>query len=103
MGKPKNMYEYNNGTYKGVSNLNRIYGFIDTRDGNQGSTYFFKKYFGLNQCSAPTPIPPVVYDTKIVSLLDFNYSGDIAIKNTMEWYFNNTTIFTRIYILMLLH
>jgi hypothetical protein len=81
---------------------NAIYNFVNREDGGLGPVYFFNNYLVRRPTPSPPnpppPPPPPVYSDKIVALLNFNYIVDIRVKNTLEYYFDNVTSFTRFYI-----
>ncbi len=92
MGRTKNptIYSYQIGN---PTSINRAYNYINARDGGQGPAFFWNNYWTSFRPGPPGPVPPVLND-KIVALLDFDYSLDLNIKNTLEFYFTNySTIF----------
>ncbi len=90
MPKPvrSNIYTYQIGNTKSI---NRSYNFINARDGGQGPAFFWNNYWSSFR---PGPVPPPVYNTKIVALLDYSYIVDSRNAATLQYYFDNySTVF----------
>ena len=98
--RTRNPTVYSNeiGSTRGNGGINRPYNFINARDGGLGPAPFWLNYFSAFRPGPPGPSPPI-YSDKIIALLDFSYSVDIRVKNTLEYYFDNVSEFTRFKIL----